>query len=148
MVSENSLQGGKLKKPELLKVLWNDNMFFDGRVAEFHGGVMAEQEHTGVLCQSMDAAVRAAHERDLVRRWYDGVVAARGGRPGEEIENYPFALAWRHYRRAAVVLVLFPVIGGASMDVANDRRVELVNVLIRRAFSAACHLDGDDILPS
>jgi hypothetical protein len=53
MISENSLQGGKLKKPELLKVLWNQNMFFDGRIAEFHGGVMAEQEHTGVLCQSM-----------------------------------------------------------------------------------------------
>jgi hypothetical protein len=53
MVSESSLQGGKLKKPELLKVVWNDSMFFDGRIAEFHGGVMAEQEHTGVLCQSM-----------------------------------------------------------------------------------------------
>src|SRR5207302_8748554 len=53
MISESSLQGGKLKKPELLKVVWNDSMFFDGRIAEFHGGVMAEQEHTGVLCQSM-----------------------------------------------------------------------------------------------
>jgi hypothetical protein len=46
------------------------------------------------------------------------------------------------------VLVLFPVIGGATMAVANDRGVELINVMIRRAFSAACHLDGDGILPA
>lgn len=67
MPSNASLQGGsktsaeapkkpapdKPEKPTELTVHWNRDMFFNGKYAEFHGGVQAEQEGGRVICQTM-----------------------------------------------------------------------------------------------
>lgn len=51
--SDTSFQGGKLTKPADLTVHWNERMFFNGRYAEFRGGIQAEQDNARLNCQAM-----------------------------------------------------------------------------------------------
>jgi hypothetical protein len=57
MDSDSDFQGKKLKEPVPLTVHWSQSMLFEGNRAEFHGGkkgnVLAEQQNSRVLCQSM-----------------------------------------------------------------------------------------------
>lgn len=53
MPSNTDFDGKKLAKAADLIVHWNRSMYFDGRQAEFHGGVQAEQETAHLLCQTM-----------------------------------------------------------------------------------------------
>ncbi len=51
--SATNFQGEKLTKPVPMTVHWNDNMFFNGRYAEFSKGVQAEQDNAHLACQSL-----------------------------------------------------------------------------------------------
>jgi RNA polymerase sigma factor (sigma-70 family) len=46
---------GKPKEPVYLTVHWNRDMFFDGKLAVFHGGIQAEQENSRLTCQELQA---------------------------------------------------------------------------------------------
>src|SRR5262249_51007522 len=51
--SNTNFDGGKLSRPAEIVIHWKKAMFFNGKFAEFHGGVQAEQENSRLLCQSM-----------------------------------------------------------------------------------------------
>ena len=51
--SATNFQGDKLAKPVPMTIHWNDNMFFNGRYAEFSKGVQAEQDNAHLACQSL-----------------------------------------------------------------------------------------------
>jgi hypothetical protein len=51
--SVTNFQGEKLTKPVPMTVYWNDNMFFNGRYADFSKGVQAKQENARLACQSL-----------------------------------------------------------------------------------------------
>jgi len=53
MLSGSNLQGEVLKQPSVLTVHFNEQMLFRGGYSVFHGGVQAEQDHTRVLCRTM-----------------------------------------------------------------------------------------------
>ncbi|MFM7099012.1 MAG: hypothetical protein ACKO16_16510 [Gemmataceae bacterium] len=53
MESTTNFQGTKLNKPVPMEVHWNKSMFFNGKFAEFHGGIQAEQENSRLACQSL-----------------------------------------------------------------------------------------------
>jgi hypothetical protein len=57
MDSDQDFEGKKLKEPVPLTVHWSQNMVFEDNWAEFHGGekgnVLAEQQTSRVLCQTM-----------------------------------------------------------------------------------------------
>ena len=91
---------------------------------------------TYLLCQSMTVEARREAEAELVRGWYDALVA--GGVPAE---SYPFDLAWRHHQRGMLGATVYPVTAMGSMDPANERGRELVTQMAVRAFTAA--LDHD-----
>ncbi len=57
MDSDKDFQGHALKEPTPLTVHWSKSMYFDGREAEFHGGVQAEQQNSRLLCKSMQATL-------------------------------------------------------------------------------------------
>jgi hypothetical protein len=99
------------------------------------------------LCQSLASSVRKAYEADLVRHWYDGVVRAQGGRPGDEIDGYDFDLAWEQYRRSAIGTTVYPVAAGGSMDQGNERGHELVSLMAERAFRSVIELGAEELLP-
>jgi aminoglycoside/choline kinase family phosphotransferase len=98
------------------------------------------------LCQSVDVEVRRVHEAALVRAWYDAVVESRGGRPGDELDDYRFERAWEHYRRSVLGTTVYPVTAAGSMDPANERGRELLVMMAERAFSAAIQLGSEEFL--
>jgi lipopolysaccharide export system protein LptA len=53
MPSKTTFRGEKLEREVDMTVHWNRNMFFNGRDAEFYGGVQGEQENARLACQTM-----------------------------------------------------------------------------------------------
>lgn len=96
------------------------------------------------LCQSLTVDVRRECEQALVRGWYDRVAEGLGA---PEIDGYPYALAWEHYRRSVLGTTVYPVTAAGSMDPANERGFELVVAMADRAFSAALDLRSEELLP-
>ena len=80
----------------------------------------------------------------LVRGWYDAVVAAHGG----ELSDYPFDLAWRHYRRSTLLTTVYAVLPVGAMDLANERGRELLLAMATRSFTAALDLDAKEFVTS
>lgn len=99
------------------------------------------------LCQSLEVSVRKAHEAELVRAWYDGVVRTQGGGEGDELDGYDFDLAWEQYRRSTLGTTVYPVTAGGSMDQGNERGRELVALMAERAFQSVIQLGAEELLP-
>ncbi|MCS7167985.1 MAG: hypothetical protein RMI91_12255 [Gemmatales bacterium] len=51
--SRNDFQGQPLREPVEVVVDWNQSMFFDGRLAEFDGGVQAVQGQSRLACRRL-----------------------------------------------------------------------------------------------
>lgn len=96
------------------------------------------------LCGSLTVEERRAHEKALVRGWYDAVVDAHGG----VLADYPFELAWRQYRRSTLFTTVFAVVPTGAMDLANERGRDLHVAMGTRSFSAALDLDAQEFLNS
>jgi hypothetical protein len=99
------------------------------------------------LCQSLEVPVRKANEGDLVREWYDGVVAAQGGEPGDELDGYSFDLTWEQYRRSVLGTTVYAVVPAGSMDPGNERGRELIALMAERAFQAVIQLGAEELIP-
>lgn len=74
MESTTNFQGTKLGKAVPLEVHWNKSMFFNGKFAEFHGGIQAEQENSRLACQSLQV-------------FFDRAVSLKGGSGGDKAEQ-------------------------------------------------------------
>jgi len=98
------------------------------------------------LCQSLTVEERRAHEADLVRTWYDEVTAIARREQGLPLDDYPYDLAWRQYRRASLGTTVYPVTGMGAMDPANERGRELIQAMAVRSFTAALDLEAGDLL--
>ena len=90
---------------------------------------------------SMTTDDRRVHEERIVRSYYDRLVA--GG-----VTGYSFDELWRDYRLSHLVNTSTPVLVGATMDLANERGVELIATLGNRHFAAAVDLDAVALIPS
>jgi hypothetical protein len=56
--SNTALDGGPAKKDKsYLTIYWTKDMFFDGKVADFRGGVEGQQEGGSLLCQTLQATL-------------------------------------------------------------------------------------------
>ncbi len=98
------------------------------------------------LCQSLAVDVRRDWEDRLFRGWYGRVAECLGH--GSEIEGYPFDVAWTHYRRAVLGATVYPVASAGTMDLANERGMELGVAMAQRSFLAALDLKSEELLPS
>ena len=90
---------------------------------------------------SMTVDDRRANEERIVRAYFDRLVA--GG-----VTGYSFDDLWRDYRLSHLVNTSTPVLVGATMDLANERGVELIATLGNRHFAAAVDLDAVALIPS
>ena len=75
-----------------------------------------------------------------MRAYFDRLVA--GG-----VTGYSFDDLWRDYRLSHLVNTSTPVLVGATMDLANERGVELIATLGNRHFAAAVDLDAVALIP-
>jgi aminoglycoside/choline kinase family phosphotransferase len=83
---------------------------------------------------------RRAGERDLVRLYHD--LLAEGG-----VRGYSLELCWDDYRRSLLFLLNYAVIGIGSLDLANERGVELFEMIAQRTMTAIDDLNAGELLP-
>ena len=83
-----------------------------------------------LLSQSMTIEDRRANERDLLAAWHARLTALG-------VEGYDFDQVELDYRRAVLRGLAVPVEMGGSLDLANERAVELVRTIVDRSFTAA-----------
>jgi aminoglycoside/choline kinase family phosphotransferase len=91
------------------------------------------------MSQSVEPEIRAANEERLVRE-YQRVLAENG------VQGYSFDQCWDDYRAAVMGCLTYPVVAAGSIDLANDRGVELANKMLRRSLSAINDLKAYEIL--
>ena len=91
------------------------------------------------LGESLSIEDRRAHERDLLERYHDGLVA--GG-----VTGYSFDDLYDDYRMSLVTQLTIPVIG-SSMDLGNERGVQLFDAVVERVFTAIDDHDAGQFLP-
>jgi aminoglycoside phosphotransferase (APT) family kinase protein len=93
-----------------------------------------------LLCGGMEPALRAEHERDLLRIYTD-VLAEHG------VKGYGFDKAWEEYRRGALFMWVYVVIAIGTLDASNERGLALFLAWLNRAVAAAEHLKAAELLP-
>ncbi|VEG43583.1 protein of uncharacterised function (DUF227) [Mycolicibacterium flavescens] len=110
-----------------------DNLFFSGdamKVVDFQfaarGAGAADVAY--LVTQGLPTAVREGHDEVLLREYLEHV-ASHGA-------SYGFDEAWRHYRFAAVYLMVLPVITLNGWDALPERSRRLCLTLTDRAVAA------------
>lgn len=120
-----------------------DNLFFSGdrmKVVDFQfsarGAGAADVAY--LVTQGLPAAVREGHDEALLREYLDHM-AAHG------TVDYGFDDAWRHYRFAAVYLMVLPVITLNGWDALPERSRRLCLTLADRAVAAIESTDALEV---
>ncbi|MGA5467019.1 phosphotransferase [Mycobacterium sp. NPDC050041] len=115
-----------------------DNLFFDGdrmKVVDFQfasrGCGAADIAY--LVTQGLPAGVREGRDEALLREYLQG------------LDDYGFDDAWRHYRMAAVYLMLLPVITLNGWEALPERSRRLCLTLTDRAVAAIGAIDALDV---
>ena len=119
-----------------------DNLFFDGdrmKVVDFQFAARGcgASDIAYLVTQGLPSAVREGHDEALVRKYLEHL-AAHG------VSDYGFDDAWRHYRLAAVYLMVLPVITLNGWDALPERSRELCLTLTDRAVAAISDIGAID----
>jgi len=93
------------------------------------------------LTQSVKLEVRRAHERELLRRYLDGMRAAG-------VRDYSWDRLWHDYRLGVLYLLDFAVTIAATLDLANERGAAIARALSERSCAALDDLDCQELLPT
>ena len=120
-----------------------DNLFFDGdrlKVVDFQfaarGAGAADIAY--LVTQGLPTRTREGHDQELVRHYLDGLA-------GHGVTDYSFDDAWRHYRLAAVYLMVLPVITLNGWDALPERSRRLCMTLTDRALAAVDEIDALEV---
>ena len=91
------------------------------------------------MSQSVEPEIRSANEERILRE-YHRVLVDNG------VKDYSFDQAWDDYRAAVMGCLTYPVVAGGSVDLANDRGLELATKMLRRSLSAIEDLKAYEVL--
>lgn len=91
------------------------------------------------MSQSVDPEIRAACEEDLLRE-YVRALAAQG------VKDYSFDQAWDDYRLTTMFCFTYPVTSCGSIDLGNERGVQLATTMLKRSLSAIETLRAHEVL--
>jgi Ser/Thr protein kinase RdoA (MazF antagonist) len=122
-----------------------DNLFFSGdamRVVDFQFAARGcgAADIAYLVTQGLPSAEREGHDEVLVREYLDHLSVAG-------LRDYGFDDAWRHYRLAAVYLMLLPVITLNGWDALPERSRQLCLTLTDRAVAAIVAIDALEVFP-
>jgi hypothetical protein len=92
------------------------------------------------LCGTLPVDERRKHERDLVQM-YHSILLENG------VKNFSFDECWELYRVAVLFMIVYPVIGIGTLDLANERGVRLFTEILQRTLSAIEDLKSYELLP-
>jgi hypothetical protein len=83
---------------------------------------------------------RRSAERELLTMYHD-ILIERG------VRGYDFGQCWEDYRRSVLFLLVYSVISMGSIDMANERGVELFTTILKRTLAAITDLKAYELLP-
>jgi hypothetical protein len=124
-----------------------DNLFFsdDGRMAVADWQIVLRArgpyDVAYFLSQSINPDDRKAIEMDVLRSYHENLLE-RG------VSGYSFEQCFDDYRRSAMFCLVYPVISGGNLDLANERGVELVTAMLDRSVATILDLDCDEMIPA
>lgn len=128
-----------------------DNLFFgteDGRATLAVADWQIASRGRGVfdvayfMSGGVPPDVRRAHEMRLLKE-YHRILTENGGSTG-----YDFDECLRDYRKSVVFCLVYPVIGGGSVDMGNERGVALWDTWLDRNVAAIADLDAAEMIPA
>jgi hypothetical protein len=91
------------------------------------------------MTQSLDPALRSAHERALVEEYFSRL--RDGG-----VNGYSWEQCWDDYRKVALYCLVYPVISIGTIDLANERGVTLAEKMTDRCIAAIDDLGAEEFL--
>jgi thiamine kinase-like enzyme len=91
------------------------------------------------MSQSVDPDERKGCEVDVLRS-YHRQLQERG------VADYTYEQCFDDYRRAAMFCLVYPVIAGGTLDLANERGVTLVTKMLERSVATILDLDCDELM--
>ena len=92
------------------------------------------------MSQSMDPADRKATEMDILRIYHETLVA-------NGVRGYDFDQCLHDYRFATLFCLVYPVVSGGGLDLANERGVTLVTAMMDRSVAAITDLNAAELMP-
>ena len=122
-----------------------DNLFFDEHLAvtavdwQICGLGRSPYDIAYFLSQSLRPEVRKATEHYLLAVYHDTLVASG-------VKGYSFEECWDDYRLATLLVSIYPLSAG-SVDLVNERAVELFTTMLDRSVCAILDLDALELLP-
>ena len=120
-----------------------DNFFFDDHVAvvdwQICGLGRGPYDIAYFLSQSMRPELRKEHERALVERYHATLLQSG-------VDGYSLDECWTDYRKAVLFVAVYPLNAG-SVDLVNERAVELFRMMLSRSAQAILDLDALEFLP-
>jgi thiamine kinase-like enzyme len=120
-----------------------DNFFFGDGVAvvdwQICGRGRGPYDIGYFLSQSMRPELRKEHERSLLERYHQTLV-------DNGVSGYSFDDCWTDYRKAVLFVSVYPLNAG-SVDMVNERAVELFRMMLSRSSQAILDLDALEFLP-
>lgn len=128
-----------------------DNMFFgaeDGKPTVAVADWQIATRGRGVfdvayfMSGGVPAEVRRGDEMRLLRE-YHRILTANGTNVG-----YDFDACLRDYRKCVLFCLVYPVIGGGSVDMGNERGVALWDAILERNVAAIEDLNAADLMPA
>jgi len=93
------------------------------------------------LSQSINPADRKAIEMDVLHQYHDKLLE-------QGVTGYGFDQCLDDYRMTAMFCLVYPVVAGGNLDLANERGVELVTTMLGRSIATILDLDCDEMLPA
>lgn len=120
-----------------------DNLFFncdEMKVVDFQFAARGcgAADIAYLVTQGLPSGVREGHDESLLRLYLDHLVA-------QGVTDYSFDDAWRHYRYAAVYLMVLPVITLNGWEALPDRSRDLCLALTDRAVAAIDEIDALEV---
>jgi hypothetical protein len=124
-----------------------DNLFFaaDGEMAvadwQIIVRVRGPYDVAYFLSQSVNPIDRKACEMDVLRSYHEKLLE-------HGVTGYSFDQCFDDYRISAMFCLVYPVISGGNLDLANARGVELVTAMLDRSVATILDLDCDEMIPA
>jgi hypothetical protein len=123
-----------------------DNLFFsdDGEMAVADWQIIVRgrgpYDVAYFMSQSVDPDVRRACEMDVLRAYHEKLLASG-------VKDYSFDACFNDYRAAAMLCLVYPVVAGGTLDLANERGVELMSLMLDRSLATILDLNCDEMIP-
>jgi thiamine kinase-like enzyme len=124
-----------------------DNLFFsaDAEMAVADWQIVMRARGTYdvayFLSQSVNSADRKACEMDILRSYHETLLE-RG------VTGYSFDQCFDDYRTCGMLCLVYPVIQGGNLDLANERGTALSTAMLDRSISTILDLDCDEMIPA